>query len=567
MNNKGFAVTALIYGLAILVLLLIVIIMATLSSMRSNIKDMSSQVEKELLSLSTSNMEYTSSEVGHNVFTTTSSGEGFYRVEVWSPPKYDASGKNPTGTYVSGVIRLEENQKIYIYRGRVDSISKDATYITSIKPGEDNQYYDGFYDESFNMDKMILYADDTVGKLIGGTNDESRQLSYDYKTRYNNDGYYMLRYRFINTKVIKNIPYNDKIIGSRGKVVIRKLLPGTNPTIIDTKNTNYWGIQGLIIDVTEGSYDSNSPCKVYMTHDGLTSCFDIGYDVNNKENAISSYYTAACKNGPSSISFPYQTGTDVSYYVSRVDDLSLICPENNQNVNYEIYINGGNHKKNATSHKYYTTIYNGKYSHHGGEGIKMTPYQPDSIVDKIDSGNFYLLNFETETFALTASTDGNSVSMTGFAGLNTQKWEISKVKNFDLTTNSFTNEKYNYFEASPGSNIIDKTFKIIELSTFKALDIRLDENIEGHEISAQYTFNPLSHNEPQIWRLIPNQDGSYSIKTIVKPNSGDENVGYVTYDTNSGEVYISTMKDGKLNDNQKFTLYLYDYNTLEEKEE
>ena len=147
----------------------------------------------------------------------------------------------------------------------------------------------------------------------------------------------------------------------------------------------------------------------------------------------------------------------------------------------------------------------------------MTPYQPDSIVDKIDSGNFYLLNFETENFALTASTDGNSVSMTGFAGLNTQKWEISKVKNFDLTTNSFTNEKYNYFEASPGSNIIDKTFKIVELSTFKALDIRLDENIEGHEISAQYTFNPLSHNEPQIWRLIPNQDGSYSISIITNP--------------------------------------------------
>ena len=106
-NNKGFAITTLIYGLAILVLLLIVIIMATLSSMRSNIKEMATQVENELLSLSTSSAEYTSEDVGYNVFTTPVSGNGYYRIEVWSPPKY-TSPTEATGTYVTGIIKLDE---------------------------------------------------------------------------------------------------------------------------------------------------------------------------------------------------------------------------------------------------------------------------------------------------------------------------------------------------------------------------------------------------------------------------------------------------------------------------
>ena len=59
MNNKGFAITTLIYGLAIMMLLLIAIIMATLTSMRKNMKDLSDQIEEELLTLSNGTVEYT----------------------------------------------------------------------------------------------------------------------------------------------------------------------------------------------------------------------------------------------------------------------------------------------------------------------------------------------------------------------------------------------------------------------------------------------------------------------------------------------------------------------------
>lgn len=574
-NNKGFAITTLIYGLAILVLLLIVIIMATLSSMRSNIKEMANQVENELLSQSTSSAEYVSETVGYNVFTTPINGNGYYRVEVWSPPNFDAAG-NATGTYVTGVIKLDDNQKIYVYRGAISDASgssKDGVYLTSVKPGENDQYYDGFFDAGFNKLKMILYVDDTEAKLIGGTNEGSRKLSYDYRIRYNSDGLSMLRYKFINTRIIKNIPYDTDLMGSRGKVTIHKLIPGANPNKIVTKNTRYWNLQGLYIDIKQADSYQNKDCTLYMTHDGITTCFLIGRDTPPHEDEVYGEYVDYCKDGPSDHpTFPFYTGVDEYGAYSGetfVEDLSLICKEANENLDMEIYVNGGSRKQNAISHNNYTRVYQGKYKHHNGEGIKVTQYQPDSIVDKIDNGNFYLLNYGTENYALTASTDGSSVGMAGMTGLNTQKWEISKVKNFNLTTNSFTNDEYNYFNAPPGGNVIDKAFKIVELSTFKALDIRYDENIDGNEISAQYTYNPLTYNEPQIWRLIPNQDGSYSIKTIIRSNNGDESVGYIAYDLptgpkDEGRVYISTMKDGELKDNQKFTLFLYDYNTLEE---
>ena len=80
MNNKGFAITTLIYGLAIMMLLLIAIIMATLSSMRRNMKDLSDQIEKELLVASKGTVEYRgySNDSNEDIYTVPQGGAGYY---------------------------------------------------------------------------------------------------------------------------------------------------------------------------------------------------------------------------------------------------------------------------------------------------------------------------------------------------------------------------------------------------------------------------------------------------------------------------------------------------------
>ena len=66
------------------------------------------------------------------------------------------------------------------------------------------------------------------------------------------------------------------------------------------------------------------------------------------------------------------------------------------------------------------------------------------------------------------------------------------------------------------------------------MGISLDENYEYNTISAKETFNSLSRNDPQIWKIEPNGDGTIAIKTVVAPlyedsgylyaNSTDENI-------------------------------------------
>ena len=52
MNNKGFAVSTLVYGLSIMGIMLIAILMGTMSNTRSNARQLSESVEQELISLS-----------------------------------------------------------------------------------------------------------------------------------------------------------------------------------------------------------------------------------------------------------------------------------------------------------------------------------------------------------------------------------------------------------------------------------------------------------------------------------------------------------------------------------
>ena len=48
MNNKGFAITTLIYGLSILGIMLIMLLMSTLSATRYNNRELSNTIETEL---------------------------------------------------------------------------------------------------------------------------------------------------------------------------------------------------------------------------------------------------------------------------------------------------------------------------------------------------------------------------------------------------------------------------------------------------------------------------------------------------------------------------------------
>ena len=151
MNNKGFAITTILYGAMILFCLLLVSLLGILSSFRSNLKllidahngareivtikkdskntnynnvanrglycqggeckyigngtaRMTSGTDVKLFSYTGSAQEYIAKE------------EGYYKVELWGSKGGGAGGAN--GAYTSGYIYLVPGEKLYVYVGQ-----------------------------------------------------------------------------------------------------------------------------------------------------------------------------------------------------------------------------------------------------------------------------------------------------------------------------------------------------------------------------------------------------------------------------------------------------------------
>ena len=550
MNNKGFAITTLIYGLAIMMLLLIAIIMATLTSMRKNMKDLTDQIEEELLSLSNGTVEYTEpSDNYQDFFTVPQGGTGFYRIEAWSP----VNDFGQFGYYASGIIKLQEGQQLLIYRGPYAFYR--TTYISTLKKF-DSFIYTNENPGSINDKDRILYTDFSNGWLIGSPTSYTKIL--------NNDPNFFNYFRennlatdfFTDTLIVPNV----NPISQYGKVIIRRISPDTYNGYDKPYNYSYWAhSEGIRVRVTEDptkegdSYAKD--CRVYYTYNYKTKCFMVGEnESNDSELCTSTKYDS--KADAYTLKDIYDAYHNVDY---DYQEIRLVCPNNKNysNLNFRIMLSSD--KANAQDEKTLSTIiYDGKYRDNNGMGISLSQYQPDSIVDKPDHGNYYIMDANNNKKVLTVKGDGKSVGMELLGTKDTQRWAIDRVCNYNLIEHKCVN-------SNPNGTTIDKVYRIVELTTYNAMDIELDENIEGNNISAQYNYNSLSINEPQLWRLIPNRDGTYSFKTVVNPLDNNPNMGYIMYDEN-GILKLNKRIDNVDFENQKFRLFSYDYSLKDDKE-
>lgn len=134
LNNKGFAISSVLYSLLIMVFLMVIIMMGMMASNRKSTHKLVDQIEEELnrYSLSSTKLELdpdaTTAEPKEYVVPTGQSG--WYKIELWGASggstssttrKARTGGK---GSYVSGVVYLEENETLYFYIGGTTTTSK-----------------------------------------------------------------------------------------------------------------------------------------------------------------------------------------------------------------------------------------------------------------------------------------------------------------------------------------------------------------------------------------------------------------------------------------------------------
>ncbi len=127
LNNKGFAISSILYGTLILTFLIAMLAISIMSTNRKNTSTLVSTIEAELNRLSETDTEFqplinNDNQIEPQLYIVPMTG--WYKVELWGAK---GESKNPlnggNGAYTSGIIYLEENDKLYFYIGKKGAAS------------------------------------------------------------------------------------------------------------------------------------------------------------------------------------------------------------------------------------------------------------------------------------------------------------------------------------------------------------------------------------------------------------------------------------------------------------
>ncbi len=151
MNNKGFAISTMLYGLSIVGLLLAILMVQTMSASRSEQRKLVNSIEEELSEFgilseyfSYDENPYAQYDAAGNPISGTDDGhrefktpiKGWYKIELWEsslyadtdekvdlPPQQLDNFENPIygGSYTSQTVYLQEGTTLYIYLGKNDN--------------------------------------------------------------------------------------------------------------------------------------------------------------------------------------------------------------------------------------------------------------------------------------------------------------------------------------------------------------------------------------------------------------------------------------------------------------
>ena len=550
MNNKGFAVTAVIYGLSILGVLIISILMGTLSASRANVKLEADKVESELIAYNKTSVVYNK---GEHTFYVPKGETGWYRVEA-----FGASAADLPGAYTTGIIYLEEGRSIYINL-LAGNVSGDSTRSDAIIQAEDasgriimsaagaSLYYNmpgGTLNAYFSEPKggALVLGDFKLENLTKNNLVGTESVIYppvgptSYMAGYPGSGdaqpYNGFWYYFVDGLML---PAANKGVS---KVIITRLARQDEeiPTI-PRKNKFYNNVIQIQI---------MNPGQAKITGVVATSG---GFSTSN--------YT--------------QTNGNVLLNLNGakdIDDVSIFFDTTSHPYIKDLIITF------VVDNYGPVTIYNSRLSSAAGftatpTGLKLSAYQLDYSKEPPKYGNYYLIPVLTSNKVVSArknsESEDNPILFEYIQGTPRQKWAITRVTSRNVLNNPDDVEYY-----------------ISEESRYKSMAIYHDENIAKNRVVASMTFNNLSRNPPQVWKIYSQYDGTYAIKTVVPSYNQYIKSGFLAANTsrntdgtvseNYGHIMIGPAENSQVEDEdetiptntERFYLYSFDFGNINE---
>ena len=542
MNNKGFAITSVIYGLSILGMMIVFILMGTISSSRRNVTEQAKAVENFLVHLNQASAIIN----GNGSFKVPKGESGWYRFEAFGKKISDGT----LGAYTTGIIYAEEGDTLFT---KVTSDGTEIRYGSSegeiimraqrarspgVAPGGTTKCYRGGTPSGGNIDANtsdIVKVGSTYetfnGIKAGGavwiqdcdaTDPAPSYIRGFVSSKETGD----FNHAFVDGLMLANASNYDD-----GKVIITLLKERTNNgEYLTATNNKFNGATHLKVagvDPSLGTYSVYYSCATGYSADEKT--------ITQKVVAC----TSPCQ---------------IDSSCKSLDDVAVVFDNPYVNaINTTIQLKKGGSFKNI----YQSGSENGVPT--GATGIHISAYQPDSFTD-INHGNYYIIPVIADTKVLSAAASKDHISdpltVQPVNGEFYQKWSIDLISSGSVQ---------NY------TNITNKTgkseYRIMDLARYKALNVAYDENRLGNNVATSETFNSVSRNDPQVWNVVPMKDGTFAIKTIVESFNASAKTGFLYADPTDKYIKIGLTKDSASGDDnsrqptaaERFYLYSIDF--------
>lgn len=611
LNNKGFAISTLIYGLAIMGIMIVAILMATMAQTRSNTSSLAKSIEEELNRFSKTETSFKGND-GPEAQEYIVPESGWYKIELWGTQGGTNGGK---GAYTSGVIELEEGEVLYFYVGKQTSGSGKET---------DVRVLNGAYADEMSYETRIMVAagggsgTNADGGTLYGYNTKMQSLGGFIKSSGSDKDYSLLPAtetgNYSNgtlTGINKDYePSNAHRDEEHLNVTIPKPT-GTNgggdgfypSAASNTGGASYIAGYAGAYGVIKGLTNINSYYQYYEhVYNTETDSFTYG-------DLKKTYYFV------DGIMLPGVNSGDGRAKIERVlvkTDDGISLPRKNQKLNNVRYIkdcaSGATPTLDQITWQKISAIEKGinrsgektlTYSTEGSSRCATIDLQGNYDLDEIAVFHKPVAGIDYHDNTIRVSSDGSNWQYIKKQGIGTNLSETEtktgirvSAYQYDATTKlpdvgnyyiipvlsenkvltannlvtidyykGISKQKFSIERITDGNINYghDNEYKITELSKYKALQVTHGENSIGNTITAEYTFNKETRAESQIWRITPVENNTYIIETVL-PGT---NTGYLLPQTNKNvSDNLNQLIIGKNNaQTERFKLISIDYSS------
>lgn len=620
MNNKGFAITTVIYGLSILGILLIIIIMGNLSSTRSNVKTLSKDIDNELNYYSRASISYSyTDENDLQQFEVPVGQSGWYRFELWGASGNGVNGGK--GAYTTGIIKLTEGDLLYIKVGksstgkagestdvRIVADNEDLGLLSrimvaaggGIEPGSDGGTLCG-YNQNMNSSGGMIKDDyhlDTsrsfnyIGTLYPSTSPETvddcvvgstngRTKTKDTDASLSGDGYYIS-----NSADANNYGGSSYISGYAGVLPITNVKKPSSGGPSENYRSTYINQYDVGPD-GEITGDGNNYGQ-YVFKDGLMiPGVRSGDGLARIEKLSISNDDSVLKN--KEYFYNIKSITDCSSTVLK--KLEVIKDGIAANFSLSSTTTDGSGRTCVTytnnsssgSDEYYDEIalWHNSWDNIGSTAVTIS-YSPKGQPTLTKTTTLNLTDAGTETidgYRISAyqpdyyhdalDPDGGNYYI--FSVLSDNKVLSAQQRN-DSDMNPVElapligEARQKWTVAAISDNLkespsVNDEYSIVELTRYGALSVEYDSNIDRNRIYAYNKFNKLTRNASQIWKIIPVGNGTFRINTATNSISSDSVSLLASPSTENGFDNFSDqlMITDKNVETARFKFYKLDY--------